>query len=75
MRLPINLRDLTNPQEVARLSHYLKDLYTKVNLVTLGTDAPTITPQRIGDEFVDTAHKKLYKATGTSSSADWTLVN
>lgn len=44
------------------------------NLST-GTSAPTTTPLKIGDEFIDTTNKKIYKATGTSSSSDWTLLN
>jgi lysophospholipase L1-like esterase len=42
---------------------------------TTGTAAPTTTPIKIGDEFIDTTNKKLYKAMGTSSSSDWVLVN
>jgi len=40
-----------------------------------GTAAPAITPAAIGVQFVDTVNKKLYVATGTSSSADWTILN
>ncbi len=43
--------------------------------VTNGIVAPISTPARIGDEYVDTVAKKIYFATGTSSSADWTIVN
>lgn len=44
-------------------------------LVFTGTAAPATTPTNIGDIFVDTVNKKLYFATGTSSSADWTIAN
>lgn len=40
-----------------------------------GTAAPTITPLRIGDFYTDSLNKKLYVATGTTSSADWTILN
>jgi len=40
-----------------------------------GTSAPTTTPQRVGLMFVDTTANKVYVATGTSSSADWTVLN
>lgn len=40
-----------------------------------GTSAPATTPRKVGDVFVDTTAKKIYFATGTSSSADWTVVN
>ena len=43
--------------------------------ITLGTSAPSTTPAKPGDVFVDTTGKKLYFATGTSSSADWTIAN
>lgn len=44
-------------------------------LVFTGTAAPATTPTNIGDMFVDTVNKKLYVATGTSSSSDWTILN
>lgn len=40
-----------------------------------GVAAPNSTPSRIGQFYVDTNAKKLYVATGTSSSADWTILN
>lgn len=57
--------------------------YTSLSLITRG-DAPQIltgviapasTPTKVGDIYVDTSAKKLYFATGTSSSADWTIAN
>lgn len=42
---------------------------------TSGTAAPTTTPTSVGQQFVDTNNKKIYLATGTSSSSDWTLLN
>lgn len=44
-------------------------------LVFTGTAAPLSTPINIGDIYVDTVNKKLYFATGTTSSADWTISN
>jgi len=40
-----------------------------------GTNPPTTTPLKIGDEFNDTTHKKTYKAYGISSSSDWVIIN
>lgn len=57
--------------------------YTSLSLITRG-DAPQIstgviapasTPIKVGDIYVDITAKKLYFATGTSSSADWTIAN
>lgn len=46
-----------------------------VPLISTGTAAPATTPGKVGDIYVDTTNKKLYFATGTSSSADWTIAN
>lgn len=43
--------------------------------ITTGTAVPTTTPSRIGNMYVDTTNKKIYFATGHTSSADWTVVN
>jgi lysophospholipase L1-like esterase len=43
--------------------------------ISTGTAAPSTTPAKVGDIFVDTTNKKLYFATGTSSSSDWTIAN
>ena len=43
--------------------------------ISSGTSAPNSTPTKIGDIFVDTNAKKLYFATGITSSSDWTIAN
>lgn len=48
--------------------------YILVRTLT-GTAAPATTPAAVGIQFVDTTNKKIYVATGTSSSADWTILN
>lgn len=40
-----------------------------------GSAAPTTTPLSVGVQFVDTTNKKIYVSTGTTSSADWTILN
>lgn len=40
-----------------------------------GTAAPASTPAYVGQEFIDTTAKKVYKAVGTSSSSDWVVLN
>lgn len=47
----------------------------RVALTFTGTAAPATTPSAIGDIFVDSTNKKMYVATGTASSADWTILN
>lgn len=75
MNQNIKFHDLKNPVELARLEFVIRDLYSRVNQVIRGTAAPTITPGKIGDEFLDVTHKKFYKAFGTASSADWIIQN
>lgn len=42
---------------------------------TIGSAAPTTTPEYVGQEFVDNVNRKVYKAVGTTSSASWELLN
>lgn len=53
----------------------LVDLLGRTPERSTGTAAPTTTPTKIGNIFVDTANAKVYVATGTASSSDWTVVN
>lgn len=48
---------------------------TQAPTVSTGTAAPATTPTKVGDIFVDTTNKKLYFATGTTNSSDWTIAN
>jgi len=43
--------------------------------ISHGTSAPSSTPAKIGDMYINTATDKLYIATGTSSSSDWIITN
>ena len=51
------------------------DVVGPAPLISNGTVAPTSTPAQVGDMFVDTVANKVYVATGTASSADWTILN
>jgi hypothetical protein len=44
-------------------------------IISTGTAAPSSTPAKVGDIYVDTTNKKLYFAAGNSSSADWIIAN
>lgn len=59
---------LTNSNTNSRISKILPT-------PKFGTSTPTIKPDYIGQEYLDTTNKKVYKAFGTSSSADWALLN
>lgn len=49
--------------------------WAEVPNITSGIIAPASTPVKVGDMYIDTVAKKLYIATGTSSSSDWTITN
>lgn len=43
--------------------------------ISTGTAAPSITPSKIGDIYVDTTNKNVYIAIGTSTAGDFELMN
>lgn len=45
------------------------------NWMLQGTDSPTEVPDFIGQEYLDTTNKKMYKAFGVSAVTDWVLMN
>lgn len=44
-------------------------------VISSGSDAPTSTPAKVGDIYVDTTNYKTYIAKGSSSSSDWVKQN
>lgn len=50
------------------------DISWKQDKATSWSAAPSSTPTYVWQQYVDTANDKLYFATGTSSSSDWTEV-
>lgn len=56
--------DLTNPTAGGN----------RISTVVTGITAPTVTPDFVGQIFVDTAAKVVYIATGTAASGDWSAV-
>lgn len=48
---------------------------SNVPLVTTGTTAPSTTPAKVGDIFIDTTAGNIYISKGTVNSADWVQVN
>jgi hypothetical protein len=53
----------------------IEKLATLTPDISAGSSVPASTPNKIGDVYIDTNNKKIYFATGTSSSADWTITN
>ena len=53
----------------------LETLNTEKPTISSGILAPTSTPTKVGDIYIDTVAKKLYFATGVTSSADWIIAN
>lgn len=43
--------------------------------VSSGIVAPTTTPTKVGNIYVDTLARKMYIAVGTANSGDWEIVN
>ena len=43
--------------------------------ISSGVVVPASTPFKVGDIYIDTALDKVYVATATASSADWTILN
>lgn len=48
---------------------------TGVGTIAIASGVPSSTPDFIGQEQLDTATNKFYKAKGTASSADWIVLN
>ena len=42
--------------------------------VLTGIAAPSIAPNFVGQTYIDTVSKNIYRAVGTSSAADWKIV-
>lgn len=53
----------------------IQEINDSMPIISSGTTAPSSTPTKVGDVYLDTTAKKTYFATGTSSSSDWTIVN
>lgn len=43
--------------------------------ITIGTTAPTGSPGKIGNMFINTTSGKVYIATGTANSGSWAIMN
>lgn len=43
--------------------------------ISQGIVAPTSTPEKVGDMYVDTVAGKVYVATDTTNSAGWKILN
>ena len=49
--------------------------WEEVPSISTGIVAPATTPAKVGNVYIDTVLSKVYISTGTSSSADWKLMN
>ena len=48
---------------------------TTAPIISTGTAAPSSTPNKVGDIYIDTSNLKLYFAAGTTDSDDWIIAN
>ncbi len=71
----ITIADTTGVITVAAKNYTWPGQTGTFSTVTTGADVPASTPAALGQIYVDTGHTKVYISTGTSSSADWTLMN
>lgn len=58
--------------------NWFNNIFRYLNLAPVigtGIVAPTSVPQKVGDMYVDIVNKKIYSATGTTTSGDWTVLN
>ena len=53
----------------------IQEINDSATLISSGTTAPSSTPDKVGDVYLDTTAKKIYFATGTTDENDWTIVN
>ena len=77
---PLVVGNLDLVQDVSGLDHgglsgLSDDDHTQYSLISSQSGAPSSTPSRVGEVNIDTDNDNAYIATGTASSADWTLVN
>lgn len=70
--------DVNEPVRLNLTAEYYAEVQTELATKTTkssGAVAPSSTPSAIGDIYVDTVAQKGYIAVGTSSSADWIILN
>jgi hypothetical protein len=53
----------------------INELDTEKPTISSGIIAPSTTPTKVGDVYIDTSAKKLYFAAGITSSTDWIIAN
>lgn len=82
-----DMRNLVQPPPTATLTdkpanpiwlNWFNAVYRLLGLaptISQGIVAPTSTPAKVGDVYVDTILRQVYVAVGTTSSADWELLN
>lgn len=57
------------------LQHLFEYVGSLPQYATTGTAAPTSTPIKIGDMYIDTTNHKVYISDGTTSSTNWRILN
>lgn len=57
------------------LAENIQEISDSMPLISSGTTAPSSTPEKVGDVYLDTTAKKIYFATGTTDENDWTIIN
>jgi len=65
------LRAIANVEDGADVTDVINVGAAGAPIITSGAGAPTSTPGKAGDVYIDTTAKTGYVATGNASSADW----
>lgn len=64
-----------NTKDIKKLEKQLCCNSANSPTISSGIIAPTSTPGKIGDIYIDIIGQKLYFAVGSTSSADWIIAN
>jgi len=71
----VDLNSASDTNQLMDNDAYLKTQTDASAIISSGSGAPSSTPSKVGNLYVDTTNKILYAAAGTSSSADWIIQN
>ena len=72
------IADFTSEESLAILNENMRRLRDDADhapRIYTGIVAPTSTPQKKGDMYLDTVAEKVYVATNTDDSGDWIILN
>lgn len=75
---PVPVANLTTQPASPVWLNWFTGVYRLLGLaptIYQGIVAPTSTPNKVGDMYIDTVLKKVYVSVGTANSGDWEILN